>query len=61
MAYGEARYKDGYIISWIDVEVLISKVQSLQKLAMHWLTEVTHFNNFFNKHMQLSPLKFKNV
>lgn len=23
-------------------------------------TEVTHFNNFFKKHMQLSPLKFRN-
>jgi len=24
-------------------------------------TEVTHFNNFFKKHVQLSPLKFRNV
>jgi AraC family transcriptional activator of pobA len=24
-------------------------------------TEVTHFNNFFKKHVQLSPMKFKNV
>ena len=24
-------------------------------------TEVTHFNNFFKKHLQLSPLKFRNV
>jgi len=24
-------------------------------------TEVTHFNNFFKKHAQLSPLKFRNV
>lgn len=24
-------------------------------------TEVTHFNNFFKKHVQLSPLKFKNI
>jgi AraC-like DNA-binding protein len=24
-------------------------------------TEVTHFNNFFKKHMQASPLKFRNV
>ena len=24
-------------------------------------TEVTHFNNFFKKHMELSPLKFRNV
>jgi AraC-like DNA-binding protein len=24
-------------------------------------TEVTHFNNFFEKHVQLSPLKFRNV
>lgn len=24
-------------------------------------TEVTHFNNFFKKHTQLSPLKFRNV
>jgi AraC-like DNA-binding protein len=24
-------------------------------------TEVTHFNNFFKKHIQLSPLKFRNV
>ena len=24
-------------------------------------TEVTHFNNFFKKHMQTSPLKFRNV
>lgn len=24
-------------------------------------TEVTHFDNFFKKHMQLSPLKFRNV
>ncbi|WP_080054470.1 helix-turn-helix domain-containing protein [Spirosoma aerolatum] len=23
-------------------------------------TEVTHFNNFFKKHMQVSPMKFKN-
>jgi AraC-like DNA-binding protein len=23
--------------------------------------EVTHFNNFFKKHVQLSPLKFRNV
>ena len=23
--------------------------------------EVTHFNNFFKKHMQLSPLKFRNI
>jgi len=23
-------------------------------------TEVTHFNNFFKKHVQLSPLKFRN-
>lgn len=23
-------------------------------------TEVTHFNNFFKKHMQLSPVKFRN-
>lgn len=24
-------------------------------------TEVTHFNNFFKKHVQMSPLKFRNV
>jgi AraC-like DNA-binding protein len=24
-------------------------------------TEVTHFNNFFKKHMDISPLKFRNV
>jgi AraC family transcriptional regulator, transcriptional activator of pobA len=24
-------------------------------------TEVTHFNNFFKKHLQLSPLKFRNI
>ena len=24
-------------------------------------TEVSHFNNFFKKHVQLSPLKFRNV
>jgi AraC family transcriptional activator of pobA len=24
-------------------------------------TEVTHFNNFFKKHVQLSPLKYRNV
>jgi AraC family transcriptional activator of pobA len=24
-------------------------------------TEVTHFNNFFKKHIQLSPMKFRNV
>ncbi len=24
-------------------------------------TEVTHFNNFFKKHVQLSPLKFRNT
>jgi AraC-like DNA-binding protein len=24
-------------------------------------TEVTHFNNFFKKHIQLSPLKFRNA
>ena len=24
-------------------------------------TEVTHFNNFFKKHMQTSPLKFRNI
>lgn len=24
-------------------------------------TEVTHFNNFFKKHAQLSPLKFRNI
>jgi len=24
-------------------------------------TEVTHFNNFFKKHAQISPLKFRNV
>ncbi len=24
-------------------------------------TEVTHFNNFFKKHVELSPLKFRNV
>jgi len=24
-------------------------------------TEITHFNNFFKKHGQLSPLKFRNV
>jgi AraC family transcriptional regulator, transcriptional activator of pobA len=24
-------------------------------------TEVTHFNNFFKKHMQLSPLKYRNI
>ena len=24
-------------------------------------TEVTHFNNFFKKHLQQSPLKFRNV
>jgi AraC family transcriptional regulator, transcriptional activator of pobA len=23
--------------------------------------EVTHFNNFFKKHTQLSPLKFRNL
>ncbi len=23
--------------------------------------EVTHFNNFFRKHVQLSPLKFRNI
>jgi AraC-like DNA-binding protein len=23
--------------------------------------EVTHFNNFFKKHVQLSPLKFRNI
>ncbi len=32
-AYGDGRYKDGYIISRNDVEVLISKIQSLQKIA----------------------------
>lgn len=24
-------------------------------------TEITHFNNFFKKHVQLSPLKFRNI
>ena len=24
-------------------------------------TELTHFNNFFKKHVQISPLKFRNV
>ena len=24
-------------------------------------TEVTHFNNFFKKHVQLSPLKFRGI
>ena len=24
-------------------------------------TEVTHFNNFFKKHVEISPLKFRNV
>ena len=24
------------------------------------IPEVTHFNNFFKKHMQLNPLKFSN-
>jgi AraC family transcriptional regulator, transcriptional activator of pobA len=24
-------------------------------------SEVSHFNNFFKKHMQISPLKFRNV
>jgi AraC-like DNA-binding protein len=24
-------------------------------------TEVTHFNNFFKKHVELSPIKFRNV
>jgi AraC-like DNA-binding protein len=24
-------------------------------------TEVTHFNNFFKKHVQISPLKFRNI
>ncbi|MCC6282116.1 MAG: helix-turn-helix transcriptional regulator, partial [Saprospiraceae bacterium] len=24
-------------------------------------TEVTHFNNFFKKHVQMSPLKFRNA
>ncbi|MCK9640187.1 MAG: helix-turn-helix domain-containing protein [Prolixibacteraceae bacterium] len=24
-------------------------------------TEVTHFNNFFKKQVQLSPLKFRNI
>jgi len=24
-------------------------------------TEVTHFNNFFKKHTQVSPTKFRNV
>lgn len=24
-------------------------------------SEVTHFNNFFKKHVQLSPLKFRNI
>ena len=24
-------------------------------------TEVTHFNNFFKKHVQVSPLKFRNA
>jgi AraC-like DNA-binding protein len=24
-------------------------------------TEVTHFNNFFKKHVELSPLKFRNI
>ena len=24
-------------------------------------TETTHFNNFFKKHVQLSPLKFRNI
>ncbi len=24
-------------------------------------TEVTHFNNFFKKHVELSPLQFRNV
>ena len=32
-AYGDARYKDGFVVSRSDVEVLISKVQSLQKVA----------------------------
>ena len=24
-------------------------------------TETTHFNNFFKKHVELSPLKFRNI
>ncbi|MET0758959.1 MAG: hypothetical protein ABWZ56_00950 [Flavobacterium sp.] len=24
-------------------------------------TEVTHFNNFFKKHVELSPIKFRNI
>jgi AraC-like DNA-binding protein len=24
-------------------------------------SEVTHFNNFFKKHVEVSPLKFRNV
>ena len=32
-AYSNARYKDGYVISRNDVEVLISKVQSLQRIT----------------------------
>ncbi|WP_208630816.1 helix-turn-helix domain-containing protein [Flavobacterium psychrolimnae] len=23
--------------------------------------EITHFNNFFKKHVKLSPLKFRNI
>lgn len=24
-------------------------------------TEATHFNNFFKKHLEINPLKFKNL
>ena len=31
------------------------------KLSTHWSKEATHFNNFFRKNMQMTPMRFREM
>ena len=62
--------RDYYKITQIIVERILQESKILLKHSA-WsvseiayalgFTEVTHFNNFFKKQVQLSPLKFRNI
>jgi hypothetical protein len=44
----------------------IETIEEFYKRKFDWMpynikNEIGHFNNFFKKHVQLSPLKFRNV
>jgi AraC family transcriptional regulator, transcriptional activator of pobA len=44
----------------------IETIEEFYKRKFDWMpdnlkNEIGHFNNFFKKHVQLSPLKFRNA